>query len=249
MKYVTYLVTYSGDKLPKYYIGSTSKEKANSGKYFGSICSNKYKEIFLNEKKYNIHLFKIKILSTHLNRKDAVSEELKLQIKYNVVNSNNYMNESLASVNGFFGRDVSGKNHPMYGKKHSEKTRNKLKIARSKRIITEETKRKMSESSKGRKLSDEHKRKLSESNQGLKRSDKTKKKISESKIGSTPWNKGLIKDIILQLDMDNNIIKEWYSLIELEEYGYQKSNAINVCNGKRKSHKGYRWIYKSEFNN
>ena len=208
MKYVTYLVTYNGDKLPKYYIGSTSKEKANSGKYFGSICSNKYKEIFLNEKKYNIHLFEIKILSTHLNRKDAVSEELKLQIKYNVVNSNNYMNESLASVNGFFGRDVSGKNHPMYGKKHSEKTRNKLKIARSKRITTEETKRKMSESSKGRKLSNEHKRKLSESNQGLKRSDKTKKKISESKIGSTPWNKGLIKDIILQLDMDNNIIKE-----------------------------------------
>jgi hypothetical protein len=27
MKYVTYLVTYIGDKLPKYYIGSTSEER------------------------------------------------------------------------------------------------------------------------------------------------------------------------------------------------------------------------------
>lgn len=27
MRYVTYLVTYSGDKLPKFYIGSTSEEK------------------------------------------------------------------------------------------------------------------------------------------------------------------------------------------------------------------------------
>ena len=26
MRYVTYLVTYSGDKLPKFYIGSTSEE-------------------------------------------------------------------------------------------------------------------------------------------------------------------------------------------------------------------------------
>jgi len=65
--------------------------------------------------------------------------------------------------------------------------------------------------------------------------------------GSIPWNQGLIKDIILQLDMDDNIIKEWDSLIELEESGYQKSNVINVCVGKRKSHKGFRWLYKRDF--
>lgn len=247
MKYVTYLVTYSGDKLPKYYIGSTSEEKAKSGKYFGSIRSQKYKETFLDEKKNNIHLFEIEILSIHLNRKDAISEELRLQIKYDVVNSHDYMNESLAAVNGFFGRDVSGKNHPMYGKKHSLETRNKLKNARRKRITTEETKRKMSESLKGRKISEEQKEKLRIVNIGKKLSGETKKKISKSRKGSIPWNQGLIKDTILQIDIDNNILKEWDSLIEIEKSGFQKSNVINVCNGKRKSHKGYKWVYKSKF--
>jgi len=51
MMYVTYLVTYTGDKLPKFYIGSTSEEKVLSGKYFGSVSSKKYKNIFLDEKK------------------------------------------------------------------------------------------------------------------------------------------------------------------------------------------------------
>jgi len=35
MRYVTYLVTYIGDKLPKFYIGSTSEEKVLSGKLLG----------------------------------------------------------------------------------------------------------------------------------------------------------------------------------------------------------------------
>ena len=52
MKYVTYLVTYIGDKLPKYYIGSTSEDKVNSGKYFGSVASLKYKEISNEMKSY-----------------------------------------------------------------------------------------------------------------------------------------------------------------------------------------------------
>jgi NUMOD3 motif len=78
-------------------------------------------------------------------------------------------------------------------------------------------------------------------------SEDTKKKISKSKKGSIPWNQGLIKDTILQIDFDNNIINEWNNLIELEKSGFQKSNVINVCNGKRKSHKGYKWIYKSKF--
>lgn len=33
------------------------------------------------------------------------------------------------------------------------------------------------------------------------------------------------------------------------ENGFQKSNVINVCNGKRKSHRGYIWMYKSDYTN
>jgi hypothetical protein len=195
-----------------------------------------------------MNLFEIKILSFHNSREEALIEELKLHVEYDVVNSEDYMNESKAMVNGFFGRDVSGKNHPMWGKKHSLKTREKLSIARRKRITKEETRLKISNSNKGKKLSDDQKRRLSEINSGKKLSEETRKKISESKTGSIPWNKGLMKDIILQIDSEDNIIKEWYNLNDLEIHGFQKSNVINVCLGKRKSHRGFKWCYKNNLN-
>lgn len=142
--------------------------------------------------------------------------------------------------------DTKGENHPMYGKKHTEETRKKLSIKRRNRIITDETRKKMSTSHKGKNLSEDHKRKLSESNKGLKRTQETKNKISLSKKGCNPWNYNTIKDVILQINKDGEVIKEWNSLIELENEGYQKSNVINVCNGKRKSHMGYCWKYKNE---
>ena len=248
MKYVTYLVTYLGNLLPKYYIGSTSEDKVNSGKYFGSISSIKYKNIFSTELKNNTHLFNIKVLSYHDTRTEALEEELRLQIQYNVIKSKDYMNESFAIVNGFFGRDISGKNHPMWGRKHSQETKLKLSTSRKKRLITEETKRKISESHKGKTISEEQKEKLRIINSGKILSEETKNKISESKKGSKPWNFGICKDIIVQVDLKNgDVIKEWKNLLELEEAGYQKSNVINVCKGKRKSHKGYIWIYKKSF--
>jgi hypothetical protein len=247
MKYVTYLVTYSGYKLPKFYIGSTSEEKIKSGKYFGSIRSIKYRKIFYDEIDNNIHLFKIQILSYHDTRLDALSEELKLHIEFDVVNSKDYINESLAMVNGFFGRDVSGENHPMWGKKHTEETKKKLRLARKDRVTSDETKKKMSESQRGKVLSEDTKAKLRDINLGKKLSNETKNKISDSKKGKKSWNYGKSKDIILQLDMDNNLICEWVSLVDIEKAGYQKSNVINVCNGKRKTHCGYKWVYKSDY--
>lgn len=181
MKYVTYLVTYVGDKLPKYYIGSTSEDKVNSGKYFGSVASLKYKNIFKEEKKNNPDLFSIEILSTHSTREEAIEKELELQIKYNVVKSIDYMNESLAKVNGFFGRDTSGENHPKFGDKLSEETKKKISDALTGRIESEETRKKKSLS----KLGDKN------SFYGRKHSEETKDKISESKKGIEPWNKGI----------------------------------------------------------
>ena len=181
MRYVTYLVTYSGDKLPKFYIGSTSEEKVLSGKYFGSIASKKYKESFLNEKKNNIHLFKIEILSYHDTREDAIEEELKVQIDLDVVKSLDYMNESLARINGFFGRDTSGENHPQYGLTLSKETKNKISNTLTGRVEPEETRKKKSDS----KLGDKN------SFYGKKHSDETKHKISKTKKGTDSWNKGI----------------------------------------------------------
>lgn len=103
MKYVTYKTTYEGLLLPKYYIGSTSENRAKSGNYFGSIRSRSWKEIFYKELKENKHLFSIQILSYHDNRVDALKEELRLQKELDVVKSSQYFNESYAAPNGFFG--------------------------------------------------------------------------------------------------------------------------------------------------
>lgn len=141
--------------------------------------------------------------------------------------------------------DTSGENHPMYGKKHSKESREKMIKSRTGKKQTQEWIENRVSKLRGIPLTKEHKEKLSESNKGIKRTEETKNKISISKKGSIPWNKGNIKDIILQIDNDGNIIKEWDNLIEIERAGYQKSNVINVCNGKRKSHKGYNWVYKN----
>lgn len=168
-KFVTYLTTYKGNKLPAYYIGSTTLEKASSGKYFGSVTSKKYKEIFKYELENNLHLFKIEILSTHITRKEALAEELKQQKENDVVYSSEYFNESYASVNGFFGRKVTGSDSPSFGKTNKSNTG---------RNLTENHKENISKGLMGKKHSNETKLKISKSHKGMVYSDETKQKLS-----------------------------------------------------------------------
>lgn len=115
MKYVTYLITYTGSKLPKHYIGSTSEDKISKG-YMGSIKSKKWKSIYLDEIKNNKNLFHLTIINSFDDRNSALLDEYELHKKYDVVKSPMYFNESFANVNGYFGRDVSGSLNPMYGR-------------------------------------------------------------------------------------------------------------------------------------
>ena len=133
MKYVVYLTYYSGEKLPKWYIGSSNEEKIKK-EYNGTILSKKWKEIYLSEQKENKYLFKTRILSYHKLRKDALAEELRLQKKHFVVKNSEYFNESYAQVNGYFGRDISGKLHPRFGDKHTEESKRKMSKTRLKKI-------------------------------------------------------------------------------------------------------------------
>jgi hypothetical protein len=139
--YCTYLTTYSGDKLPKWYLGSTSMEKIKNG-YHGSVKSMKYKDIWKSELKEHPELFKSEIIKEFETREEALQSEYELQIGCDVVKSENYINMSLAAPNGFFGREMFGntnpnfgkigglkgqfgENHPKYGKKESKETRKK----------------------------------------------------------------------------------------------------------------------------
>ena len=111
-QFCVYLTTYSGSKLPPFYIGSISVEEISKG-YRGSVSSIKYKSIWNSELKDNPHLFKTKIISYHLTREEAFNKEEYFHRKLDVVRSPMYINLTIA--NGKWG-GLSGKDNPMYGK-------------------------------------------------------------------------------------------------------------------------------------
>lgn len=132
-KYCVYNITYFGNKLPSKnnsnitpsnYIGSTEINKIKSG-YMGSVKSKIYKNIWKSELKDNINLFSIEIISYHETRKEALWKELQIQKIFNVVTNPLFVNMSYAQPNGFFGRDVSGKNNPNYNNKWTLENRKK----------------------------------------------------------------------------------------------------------------------------
>lgn len=59
-----------------------------------------------------------------------------------------------------YGGHPSGEEHPFYGKRHSEETKAKIRVARSKQINTPESNKKRSETQKGRVFSEESKEKM-----------------------------------------------------------------------------------------
>ena len=179
--YAVYLTIYYGDKLPPFYIGSSSIKKIENG-YCGSVRSKKYKTLFNDEIKNNRGLFEVIIISTHITRSEAIYFELELQKSFDVVKSKDFFNEAFASINGMFGRDVSGSNNPMCGKTHTEKTKKILseKRGNNKRFeITDEFRYKISKIHKGKITSEETKQKISQKNKGKTHSEETKQKISK----------------------------------------------------------------------
>jgi group I intron endonuclease len=84
------------------------------------------------------------------------------------------------SYNNGLNSDLGGKTRK--GFKHSEETKEKLRIANTGNKHSDETKKKISEASKN--MSDETKKKISDSRKGKTISDETKKKISEANTGN-----------------------------------------------------------------
>ena len=145
------------------------------------------------------------------------------------------------------GKPAHNKGIPM-----SEETKRKLSESLKGRNVwnkgkhlSDETKKKLSELNKGRTPwnkgkhhSEESKIKMSESHKGKHLSDETKKKLSEINT-----NNKLSKPV-LQLSLSGDLIKEWESIQECGRNGFNIGHVCNCCNGKEKTHKGFRFQYK-----
>ena len=54
---------------------------------------------------------------------------------------------------------------------------------------------------------------------------------------------------VLQYDLNGNLIKEWKSVNECGRNGFNQGDICKCCNGKRKTAKGFIWVYKNEEDN
>lgn len=142
-------------------------------------------------------------------------------------------------------------------KKSMHITRIKLSKAAMNRIVSQETKDKISKANKGRKMSIEQRMQISLHNtgntwsRGRKQTEETKLKISNSKKGTIQTKETINKrakcnnKIIIQLDINDNFIKEWPSIIAASnELKINKSRISECCTGKRVKTKTFKFKFK-----
>ena len=53
-----------------------------------------------------------------------------------------------------------------------------------------------------------------------------------------------ISKTVLQYTLDGEFIREWESTAECGRNGFNQAHVTDCCNGKRKTHKGFRFMYK-----
>ena len=195
--YCTYLTVYTGNKLPPFYLGSTSVDNINKG-YRGSVSSEKYMDIWKQEIASHPDLFKTIILTRHETRQEAQDKEIIFHEALSVARNNLYIN--MAHANGKF--FVSGPLSPetkakmaaaKTGKKRSPETRAKIGAARTGKKRSPETKAKMAAAKTGKKRSPETKAKIAAAHAGKPLSPETRAKISAAQTGKKrgPYKKKL----------------------------------------------------------
>ena len=229
--------------------------KSNNKKYFGitkqrpkdrwdsghGYRSNRY--FWSAIKKYGWDNFEHEIIAENLTEQEAKDMEIQLISDHNTTNREIGYNITLGGESG-------------NGIILSQEARQKISIANKGHPTSKETRDKISKAHKGkiglrgrdspnygRKATEETKRLLSISHSGEKHRlyGKSQPKETRDKIGVS-------KSIqVVQLDLNGNLIREWKSLTNAKEEGFQDSKISSCCKGKRLTHRNYVWMYKTEY--
>ena len=150
---------------------------------------------------------------------------------------------------------MSGEGHPLYGKQHSEET--KQKISDANKNPSEETRRKMSTAAKercedpknnpmyGKHHTEETKAKISSKLRGRKVPEDILQKINEVRPRSEKHPKARC---IVQLNEDGSFVREWaYIRLASKTLNISESHISACCRNMRKTVGGFIWKYKEDW--
>lgn len=82
---------------------------------------------------------------------------------------------------------------------------------------------------------------ISEHKKGKKHSEETRNKISKSKIGV--YNNPKKSKQVAQYTLDGELVKVWCGTAECGRNGFNQGHVSECCQGKRNTHKEFKWKY------
>lgn len=198
--FTVYITTYLGEKLPPFYIGSTTFEKIANG-YHGSVTSRKYRDIWRQELNENPHLFITKPIPNAAAETagEIVEIEAEWQRLFDVVKDPDFINQSFAAGGFHSTRETALAAVETRRKNdiwHTEETKRNISEAKkgiATTIHTQETKDQMSRTRTGRTYSLEHRAAISAGVTGKVASEETREKLRESHLGIKPSAESIAK--------------------------------------------------------
>jgi group I intron endonuclease len=232
------------------YIGSTKNYKLRVNKYKKLYCPKQYK-LYKSFLKYGTenHIFEV-IWQGSIE--EMYKQEAILGRLHNVLDKDLGLNLRLPKESDIYScmsEETRQKlKNSLTGRKLSEETKAKMSLVNKNKKLSAETKLKMSISAKGKVRTKEHQEKLNIAMKGRVISLEQKKAISDKNKGNKQSKETIqkridpLKKFVIQMDLDDNFIKEWKGIISVKR---ELNISINQClSGKSKTAGNFKWIYK-----
>lgn len=237
-KYCVYRHTFPNGKV---YIGITCQKPHE--RWCNGTGYKHQKLVYRAILRYGWENIRHEVIADGLSFEQACGMEIELIKAYDSMNPERGYN---TSPGGYCGNGLTGENHPMFGKHHTEEARKKISEANRNRPSP----------TKGRALTAEHREKLRQAHLGRKqnRTPEWNRKIGESQRGKklkpeTKERIGKAKSIpVIQLSLVGEVICEWPSGAEASrQTGVDASHINLVCRNIRKTAGGYVWKFSIDF--
>ncbi|QGZ14163.1 HNH endonuclease [Rhizobium phage RL2RES] len=179
-EFCVYVITYSGDDMPSFYVGHTRVSKMIDMNYHGSVTSRDWSELWHKTVEEDPGKFRRKVLETFETREEAEDREYEILRHFDVASSSLFVNMHRGGRNGFTGC--------WKGKKRDVSNRAKTRPEEVKRRISETKRLKKDTGYEFAKQTSEAKEKIRNKLKGVPKSEETKAKIRETKRLKRLWD-------------------------------------------------------------